>query len=97
MAGPDFQWRPTNHTALTGQLLYSDTDGRPAWAGSIDYARQMTRFDLELTARDVGPSFRADAGFVPQAGYRHYEWNGGLRIFPKHGFFTFLRPYLWGQ
>jgi hypothetical protein len=101
LLGPDFQWRPTDHDALTGQLLRSETSdrngGRSAWAGSLDYSRQVERFDLELTARDVGPSFRADDGFIPQAGYRHYEWNGGLRIFPKRGFFTFLRPYVWGQ
>src|SRR5205085_12381186 len=100
--GPDFQWRPTEYAPLTGQLLFSDPTGAlaraaRAWAASIDSYRQVARYDCELIVRNVGSGFRGDDGFIPQAGYRHYEANGGLRFFPERGFFRLIRPYVWAH
>src|SRR3954447_22388239 len=82
--GPDFQWRPNGTEAITGQWLVSDTrtPNRPSlaasWtgetmvshAGQLQWAHNTTRVDATASVKDVGDGFRAEAGFVPQVGYR---------------------------
>src|SRR5207302_2060807 len=37
----------------------------------------------ERQYRDLSDGFRADAGFVPQVGYRDYFGGGGWQVYPK--------------
>lgn len=105
--GPDFQWRPTAHDSVTGQWLYSDTrtPNRPdlasEWrgqsfsshAGDLRWNRNTTHLDLFLQYKDFGDGFRADAGFVPQVGYRGTIHEAGWTARPS-GFFRRVRTFV---
>lgn len=107
VVGPDFQWRHDDSTQLTGQLLWSDTENpdlpevSPYFDGSSDsahafklsFSRNARTFDLFSRAEDVGEGFRADTGFVTRAGYRQLGAEGGLRRYPEHPWFSFVRGY----
>lgn len=97
--GPDFQWRPGESDTLTGQLLLSDTEdahtsGREtSHALILSYNHLKRTYDWFADVRHLGNAFRADLGFVPQAGYREVDGGFGLRYFPEHSrFFRFVRP-----
>ncbi len=104
--GPDFQWRPNDGDAVTGQLLLSDTQtpDRPdlaaEWDGRrmrshalrVNWAHNREKYDWFLDVRDFGAGFRADDGFVPQVGFREVDGGPGLRFYPK-GLFNFVRTY----
>jgi hypothetical protein len=104
--GPDFQWRPSQSDAITGEVLFSQTDNpnRPdlssAWDGKslssnamvLTWNHVVSKQDWFLEARQLGNDFRADLGFVPQVGYREVDGGYGLRFFPEKGFFRFIRP-----
>ncbi|HSP13684.1 MAG TPA: DUF5916 domain-containing protein [Thermoanaerobaculia bacterium] len=98
--GPDFQWRPNQSDALTGQLLVSDTnDPLTAWksrshAFIANWARLVTKYDAFVDVRDVGSGFRADLGFIPQAGYRRLDGNAALRFYPEGQLVSFVRPVM---
>lgn len=105
--GPDFQWRPNASDAITGQWLISDTrmPNRPdlalVWsgqsmtshAGQLQWNRSTTRFDSSATFKDVGDGFRAEAGFVPQVGYRQASAGAGWTFRPT-GFASKLRTFV---
>ena len=57
------------------------------------WSRDKRRYDTWLDIRDFGEGFRADNGFVPDAGYRSVYGEIGLHYYPK-GIITFLRPYV---
>jgi len=104
--GPDFQWR-ADHDTVTGQLLFSDTttpnrpDLAPDWRGQsfrshasdLDWNHNTTHLDFSLGYKDYGDGFRADAGFVPQVGYREHYHNGGWTVRPS-GFVRRLRMFV---
>lgn len=106
VAGPDFQWRPTAREAITGQWLVSDTrtpnrpDLSPSWtgesmtshAGHLQWAHSSTRLDATALFKDVGDGFRAEAGFVPQVGYRETSGGAGWTFRPA-GFVSKLRAF----
>lgn len=106
--GPDFQWRPSDRHTLTGQLLFSRsrTPDRPdladEWTGQdlsghaahLWYQRTTAKSDLFLEGRDVGTGFRADSGFVPQAGFRQTFAETGRTFRPK-GFLRRIRTFAW--
>jgi len=105
--GPDFQWRPDNRQAITGQLLLSRTEepNRPdlaaQWNGatlrsqalSLEWQGQTPTFDHRLRYKDFGDGFRADEGFVPQVGYREGYLELGYSFYPRN-LFNRLRPTL---
>lgn len=109
--GPDFQWRPNQRDLVSFQFLWSEseTPNRPdlaaEWDGRKLSAHQMhlqlnrseTHYDLSLRLVDSGDEFRADAGFVPQVGFRRVRGQGGYRIYPTSGLFNFVRFYGTGQ
>jgi hypothetical protein len=82
--GPDFQWRLSERDQVTGQFLLSDTqnpdrpDLDPSWDGrslssrafSIQWRHTGYHWFYSAWYKEVGEDFRADAGFVPQVGYR---------------------------
>jgi hypothetical protein len=103
--GPDFQWRPNDGDAVTGELLYSQTrnpnrpDLTPSWTGNsqsdlaatLSWNHLREHHDWFVEAKQLGEEFRADLGFLPQVGYREYDANVGLRFFPTR-FLRFVRP-----
>src|SRR5439155_7161746 len=105
--GPDFQWRPNPTEAITGQWLVSDTRtlSRPEvareWtgqsltshAGQLQWNHSTTRLDATATYKDVGDGFRAEAGFVPQVGYREASAGTGWTFRPT-GFASKLRTFV---
>jgi hypothetical protein len=105
--GPDFQWRPNATEAITGQWLVSDTrtPNRPdlaqEWtgqsmtshAGQLQWGHTTTRFDATAMFKDVGDGFRAEAGFVPQVGYRESSAGAGWTFRPT-GFVSKLRTFV---
>jgi hypothetical protein len=107
VVGPDFQWRPSASDVVTGQWLYSETQtpNRPdladAWNGQAlhgsaiqTYWNHNTRH-LDWTTKYVGVDggFRADAGFIPQVGYREALAQTGWQVYPK-GLITRERTFL---
>ena len=108
VVGPDFQWRPNDSDSLTGQVLLSDTknplsDLHPAWNGesstshafSLGWSHQKRKYDWFVGGRDIGDAFRADLGFVPQAGFRDVEASAGLRFYPENSKVRFWRPSIY--
>ena len=105
VAGPDFQWRLSASDVVTGQVLFSETatPNRPAitseWNGGslrghaaqAMYQHSTTHVDWVAQYRDFTTGFRADAGFVPQVGYRSEFVNGGYTVRPKR-IVSMVRP-----
>src|SRR6185295_9491205 len=105
--GPDFQWRPNGTEAITGQWLVSDTrtPNRPdlasEWtgqsmvshAGQLQWSHSSTRLDSSAMFKDVGDGFRAEAGFVPQVGYRESSAGAGWTFRPT-GLVSKLRTFV---
>jgi hypothetical protein len=106
--GPDFQWRPNGQDVVSGQLLWSFTrtpdrpdlaqqwDGRRLDDHAADayWFRSTKTYDLSAEYRDVGAGFRADNGFVPQAGYREAYLEPGYTWRPESGPVRRLRVFL---
>ena len=105
--GPDFQWRPNGRNAVTGQWVYSSsrTPNRPdladEWTGQhlsghaahLRWEHNSKHADWFGFYQDVGGGFRADNGFVPQAGYREGRGAFGWQVHPK-GFVSRQRTFL---
>jgi hypothetical protein len=105
--GPDFQWRPNATETISGQWLVSATrtPNRPdlasEWtgqsmtshAGHLQWGHSTTRFDATASFKDVGEGFRAEAGFVPQVGYRATAASAGWTVRPT-GFVSKLRTFV---
>lgn len=108
VVGPDFQWRPGQHDALAGQFLWSDTrtpplpelaaewDGRrlQAHAAQLEWRHSTPTLDWRAEVADVGHDFRADLGFVPQAGIRQVVGGAGYSFYSAHGVLSRVRPFL---
>jgi hypothetical protein len=108
VAGPDVQWWPTGTDSINAELLLSSTqnpnrpDLSPAWNGahSTSYAfhsswdRKTEHYAAGAFFEDIGKTFRADLGFLPQNGYRNIGGYFGLRFYPDNRFFRAIRPSL---
>ncbi|MEZ5312677.1 MAG: DUF5916 domain-containing protein [Thermoanaerobaculia bacterium] len=111
VAGPDFEWRPTDQDTVTGQLLFSwsETPNRPDLAEEWDgrslsghalrlwWQHATESWDLFTQYRDVDDEFRADDGFVPQVGYRQAYVEGGRTLRWTDRPVRRLRMFLWGE
>ncbi len=105
--GPDFQWRPNDSDTITGEVLVSDNrnplrlDLSSAWNGAkatshafyAGYGHQKKKYDTFIEAKEVGKPFRADLGFLPQAGYREVDGIVGFDFYPERTV-SFIRPYI---
>ena len=104
VVGPDFQWRPSSTDVVTGQWLFSTTrtPDKPELAAEWNgqqlngsafqayWSHNTRHLDWYSKYNDVGNGFRADAGFVPQVGYREgYGWT----VHPT-GFVSLARPFI---
>ncbi len=104
--GPDFQWRPNDTDTVTGQVLFSLTetpdrpdlapewDGRKLSGGGSDvwWSHTTRTIDFALEVKAFGEGFRADAGFVPQVGFREAYSEVGYTWHPT-GFLSRLRVF----
>ena len=111
VAGPDFEWRPTEQDTVVGQLLWSasETPVRPDLAEEWDgrslaghaaelwWQRATGVWDLFLGARDLSDEFRADNGFVPQVGYRRGSFEVGRTWRPEERAVRRLRLFTFGE
>ncbi len=102
--GPDFQVRLHGTETIVGQWLMSDTttpnrpDVNAAWSGDsmrsgaaqVQWSHNTAHYDAFANYKDFGAGFRADAGFVPQVGYREQYGETGWTFRP-HGFFSRVR------
>lgn len=108
--GPDFQWRHGSADVVTGQLLFSDsrtprrTDLAGEWDGRelggrawlLEWNHSTATHDWFAFAREVSDEFRADNGFVPQAGFRELVAGGGRTFRPKDHFLNRIRLFASG-
>lgn len=108
--GPDFQWRPSDTSTVTGQILFSNArtpdrpDLAPEWdgrtlssrAGFLSWKWSTRKDDLTAQYKDIGHDFRADDGFVTQVGIRSAYALWGHTLWPS-GFFSRLRGSLVAQ
>ena len=78
--------RPDLAQAWTGQSMTSH-------AGQLQWSHNTTRFDSSAMFKDVGDGFRAEAGFVPQVGYRESSAGAGWTFRPT-GFVSKLRTFV---
>jgi Domain of unknown function (DUF5916) len=96
VVGPDLQWRPNLKDTVTGQWLlsWSVTPDRPdlaeEWDGrrlhghalGLRWHHRTSSYDWFGDLKDVSGSFRADNGFVPQAGFREGYFDAGWTVWP---------------
>ena len=108
LIGPDFQWRPNDSDSVAGEILFTDNlnpnrlDLSSAWNGEkstshavyANWNHLKTKYDMFLEGKEFGDQFRADLGFIPQVGYREADATFGLRYYPEHSIFNFVRPSL---
>jgi hypothetical protein len=106
VAGPDFQWRLSGSDVVTGQWIFSHTktpdrpDLAEGWtgatlagnAGHVSWNHSTTRLDWFAQFRDVSDEFRAEAGFMPQVGYKEIFGYAGWTVRPR-GFVSRVRPF----
>lgn len=100
VVGADGSLRFNPQNRLDFQFLASQTDypdelerrfsqpegGFSDWAGLIEYQYQSRSLHGGLGYHRIGTEFRADLGFMPQAGYEHMELNLGRNWYnPKRG------------
>lgn len=110
VVGPDMQWRRGSSDTVTAQFLVSDTrtptrpDLAAEWTGQTlrdhaaqaQWAHNTTHFDLTGIYKDIGDGFRADTGFVPQAGYRDTYVESGYTVRPN-GFLSRVRTWFYAD
>lgn len=109
--GPDFQWRPTANDSISGQLIYSvsrtpdrpdlsaEWDGRElgGHAGRLSWSHSTATVDWFVGYWDYDDDFRADAGFVPTAGFREGFGEIGRTFRPESGPVRRLRTFLYAD
>lgn len=107
LAGPDLQWRPSSNDTVTAQWLESRTltpdrpDLSDKWTGNEvggsafmgQWARNTRHFDITSSYRDLDQGFRADAGFIPQVGYRQAALSTGWTVRPRGKFYSRERTF----
>jgi Domain of unknown function (DUF5916)/Carbohydrate family 9 binding domain-like len=99
LIGPDFEWRPTEIDQITGQYLFSDTENPRSIGGDastshgarVAWNHTTRSHDWFVAGIDYGKGFRADNGFVPQAGIREEIADAGRNWWPEKGLFTNYR------
>ena len=96
VVGPDFEWRPSSADIVAGQWLFSDSrtpdhpelarewNGRRITGDALAASWTHTTRHLDWFGRynDVTGGFRADTGFVPQAGFRETLGSTGWSVYP---------------
>ena len=79
-------------------FLSTEWDGRKLRDHAADLWWQFNtpKYDLYIDNKDIGKDFRADDGFIPQAGYASHYLETGWTTRPK-GFFNRVRSYFFTE
>jgi Domain of unknown function (DUF5916) len=107
VAGPDFEWRLGSGDSVTGQFLgswtrtpertdlFDEWDGRAlqGYAGRAIWRHGTPRIDWSAIYHEVSEDFRADNGFIPQAGFRQGAGEIGYTFRPETALLRRVRPY----
>ena len=110
VVGADFQWRPNEKDKVFGQVLVSRTKTpvlpgfAPEWDGQrlndrgfqVGWNRSAAKYDLGARFDDLGERLRVDLGFVPQVGYRQFNFEAGHKTYPK-GLLSFARIFAFSE
>ena len=108
VAGPDIVWSPLPEHRIRVQAVGSWTTAQPVdgtlgkgalatgTAAGMDWIYHGPAWDEYFDYEEVSPKFRADNGFVNQAGY-HLVYNETYRKFLGVAGFNEVTPYLIAQ
>jgi hypothetical protein len=72
-AGVDLNFVLSPAARLTGLLAKTFTPGvtHGDWAGAVDFAYQVDKYNYDLTYLDVGPGFNAEMGYIRRVDIRN--------------------------
>ena len=105
VGGADFAWFPDTEHRFRGQLMGSATtahfdhgtlekgEARSGHAGVLDWNWRNPRWDQYLSVEDIARDFRADNGFVGQAGHRRVYSETARKFIDAWGF-NEVTPYV---
>jgi hypothetical protein len=70
---------------LTGLLAKTFTPGVSTgdWAGAVDFAYQVDKYNYDLTYLDVGPAFNAEMGYIRRVDTRNARVKGAWTPRPR--------------
>lgn len=99
--GPDLAWWVDGHNRIRGQWLASESaassDGRVlaagGRAGALEWIHASPNWSATTQAESVSPGFRADNGFINEAGFRRLATEFSRRFYAL-GPLAELSPYL---
>ena len=77
-AGVDLNFVLSPAARLTGLLAKTNTPGVSGqdWAGAVDFAYQVDRYNYDLTYLDVGRAFNAEMGYIRRVDTRNTRVKG---------------------
>lgn len=107
VVGPDFGWRLGDGDSIVGQVLGSWTrtpermavspewDGRvrSGYAARLQWRHSSLHFDWSASYQEISDHFRADDGYVRQAGFREGSGEIGYTFHPESGPLSRIHPY----
>ena len=107
--GSDFVWQIGDSERMRGQLLASGTTAQPGTDGSlrlgprstgsagfVDYQRENDSYALWGALEGISDGFRADNGFISQAGYKLWALETTKKL-GKQGAMSEMNLYFHGE
>jgi Domain of unknown function (DUF5916)/Carbohydrate family 9 binding domain-like len=84
-AGMDLNFVLSPAARLTGLLAKTFTPGvtHDDWAGAVDFAYQVDRYNCDLTYLDVGRAFNAEMGYIRRVDTRNARVKGAWTPRPR--------------
>jgi hypothetical protein len=84
-AGLDLNFVLSPAARLTGLLARTATPGISSgdWAGAVDFAYQVDRYNYDLTYLDVGRGFNAEMGYIKRVDTRNARVKGAWTPRPR--------------
>ena len=84
-AGVDLNFVLSPAARLTGLLAKTITPGVAGgdWAGAVDFAYQVDKYNYDLTYLDVGPGFNAEMGYIRRVDTRNARVKGAWTPRPR--------------
>jgi hypothetical protein len=84
-AGMDLNFVLSPAARLTGLLARTFTPGVSGqdWAGALDFAYQVDRYNYDLTYLDVGAAFNAEMGYIRRVDTRNVRVKGAWTPRPR--------------
>jgi len=89
-------WRPSSDDTVAGQWLFTTSDAPTRadlfddWHGQhqtgsgsfLSWSHNTRHLDSQATGKVIGDGFRAEAGFIPQVGFKSVSAGGGWTVRP---------------